>query len=332
MYKVFSMTAGKRYSWRSYNAVQFLQNSLMEFLSIYEDLGYRIAFLAIRQLGLLVRNAGIAVTTVPKTKKERSKRTYEDPIAAMLSWPFVLCSRLWVDAISSCQNLKPLAYPLYGLICGAIKIKLTAFAYSPFTIHCLQLLCALSEGTSTFVPIGAYALSLGNILINHREKIAQKKTNNAERQTLVKPIDVDIAVRISPQQSDMVQVCDALLNRWIEVMINHLGLLSRHPSFPEASFPIVTSLRKINKPLFRNDSFKKSLTMLIKLCETSSEQIRNKRMSLSLSDLPPGKLLFYKENEISLCQYRATTILNRLSSIRSKVESEVLQSEVPSED
>jgi len=308
-----------------------MNNCLLEFFADYPDSAYRIGYVSVRQLGLLVRTAGVDLTKGASknlNKKDKAKRQHADPVLALLSWPFLLCSRLWVDAVGRSSNLQGLSFPLYNVLTSALKMKLSSLAYTPFSLHCLELLCTLSEGTSQFVPIGAYSFALVKTLSSHQERLASKKSSSS-KQAIVKPVDIDICVRIGPQQADILQVAEQLLSRWVQILVDHMGLLARHPSFPEASFPLICHLRKTAR-VCRSDTCRKEMKALIQTAESTAVQIRSKRSDLDLDKLPTGKLLFYGEKETALSQYRRTILTSRHQAFEKKIASEVQSAPLPS--
>jgi len=141
-------------------------------------------------------------------------------------------------------------------------------------------------------------------------------------------VDIDICVRIGPQQADILQVAEQLLSRWVYILVDHMGLLARHPSFPEASFPLICHLRKIVR-LCRSDTCRKEMKALIQTAESTAVQIRSKRSNLDLDKLPPGKLLFYGEKETALSQYRRTILTSRHQAFEKKIASEVQSAPLP---
>lgn len=158
-----------------------MENCFLELLKIDSATTYRVGYLCIRQLGLLLRNACIAtsqgVGTQPKTKstenteKDRKKKALQQQrTQGLVGWPFIRAIYLWTKAVGSVPALRPLAYPLSMIALGAIKHKLTSLVFFPFVYHCMRCLNRLGSSLEAFVPISSHLLKSFSVLLPALEK------------------------------------------------------------------------------------------------------------------------------------------------------------------
>ncbi|KAJ0084380.1 hypothetical protein Patl1_29886 [Pistacia atlantica] len=103
--------------------LQFLSNCVVELLGVDLPTAYQHAFVFIRQLAMILRDAFNVKT------KEAFRKVYE--------WKFMNCLELWTGAIcaySSEADFKPLAYPLTQIISGVARLVPTA-RYFPLRLR-----------------------------------------------------------------------------------------------------------------------------------------------------------------------------------------------------
>ena len=244
----FASAAAGTYTWRSVSNFRFMaprlnsetltrsfslhvarhlvnkENCILELFRLDDATSYRVGYVWIRQLALLLRNASMASsrggsvsqakakTAKAKAKakaargrakrekaakgkagKEKMGRNCDEegeaprrkvkakPLEDLMSWQFVRSMYLWTRVVTSVPSLRPLAYPLFMVILGAVKslgwassivaqCKLQAFLPKnarsrltnlqcfPFVCHGLTCLNRLAAGLEVLVPLSSHLL------------------------------------------------------------------------------------------------------------------------------------------------------------------------------
>ena len=189
------------------------ENCILELFRLDEAATYRVGYVCIRQLALLLRNASIsaaktgtdgnaarqtktktskkakatkgtkagtkgaqAIKGIKKSKVKSAKLSSE----TLVSWSFVRAMFLWSRLVSDVKALKELAYPLYMVILGAIKSQ-SSLNCAPFCLHGLRALNDLAEKTQKLVPLSALLLRLLEMDLKAIEKAAAKSKGRAGR-------------------------------------------------------------------------------------------------------------------------------------------------------
>jgi len=116
---------------------------LVELLRIDDATSYRVGYACIRQLALILRNGCIASSQ--KSEKSKKKKSAQMKAMSLVGWPFIRAMYLWTKAIGSIAVLKPLAYPLFMIVMGATKTRLTSVQNYPFVHHCIRNLNRLGS-------------------------------------------------------------------------------------------------------------------------------------------------------------------------------------------
>lgn len=128
--------------------IRFMQNCLVELLSIDPPTAYQHAFVYIRQLAVHLRSA------YASHRKDSQQAVY--------NWQYVHCLDLWAMLLGQRkeeETLKPLLYPLIQTAIGTITLQPSP-KYYPLRLHCVRTLLELSEARGTFVPLAPYLLEV----------------------------------------------------------------------------------------------------------------------------------------------------------------------------
>ncbi|CAM8919430.1 unnamed protein product [Rhodiola kirilowii] len=136
--------------------LQFLANCVIELLGVDLPAAYQHAFVFIRQLAMILREAHDVRHKDSKTKKKEllHRKVYE--------WKFMNCLELWTGAIcaySSEADFKPLAYPMTQILSGVARLAPTA-RYFPLRLRCVRMLNRIAASTETFIPVSMLLLDM----------------------------------------------------------------------------------------------------------------------------------------------------------------------------
>ncbi|KAF8820646.1 Noc2p family protein, partial [Cardiosporidium cionae] len=358
LYQYYAMATSTGVSWKNLDTLQVMQNCVVEMLTIDEDTAYRVGFLSIRQLGFTIRKSCLAISQKSSPGKAAiyKQKKIQETFGNVYGWAFVRSLRLWCTAIDRLPKLHPLAFPLVTILNASLKLNLTALTYFPFSCHILRLLCDMAVVTNKFVPIASYIFSLLETLSFHWTKVLhktfqsngksipismqskggasikkkQQMPSSSPPLVLIKPCDLDLTLKLSLNQLTLIQTLENLFHRLWLLLVDHMGFLSRHPSFPEMALPLLASLKKLIKSM-KSVAAQRDLKKLMLWTEQSISIIKAKRFSLDIFDIPFGKIAFFPEKDIPLAVERAT-LLEKETERQKKTILSTRDSSITSED
>lgn len=336
----FADAASGGYSWRSVSTFRFMENCYLELLRLDDATAYRVGYVCIRQLALILRSACIATSqgTSQKSganqdKARKKKNLHQQQMQTLVSWQFVRALHLWTKAVSSLPCMRPLAYPLATITTGALKSKLTSVQYYPFVYQCVRCLNRLSASIQVFVPVSSHLLKALSILLPamdkaHRERKGgsgrERKGGNEEAGELLakaKAPEIDILLRFTEGQTNEVMAMEAIGGSLMFLLTDHLGILGRSPSFPEISTPVVFHLRKLSKHC-RSENLRRQLKNLITSVETTQGDITSRREQLNEKEVTSWKKFFIFEADSAIGKARAEILARKEREERQRVEAE----------
>uniref|UniRef100_A0A0G4HPR4 Nucleolar complex protein 2 homolog n=1 Tax=Chromera velia CCMP2878 TaxID=1169474 RepID=A0A0G4HPR4_9ALVE len=361
MYKAYLTASGRMGSFRSHVFLRFLENCLVEMLSVDEGLALRFSFGAIRQMASVVRRACNFKGEGAASRRKKSGgeggqekamkkkvRVAEDVNVAIFSWPFIASARLLARVVTCSpkqqqtvqassgggsplpnrEGLRSLVFPLYTVLGAAIKLRLGQTAFSPFVFHLLEVLNKVSEASGIYIPISSLLLTLLESLENMLDTNVHSATSEARRQqgnkkktkAPPKPPELVVTLRLRQEHLKQIAVAEKLLERLIFLIIDHLGLLARHPSFPEVSAPLVAPLRKASKAA-RSDAVRTSLRSVLRLISESGDVVRKLRSGMSVRGETIGVLLVLPATQVPLAVEREKRWEERREGERKLLEA-----------
>jgi len=316
-------------SWRSISTFRFMENCFVELLRIDDATTYRVGYVCIRQLALVLRSACIATSqsgdakaAADKEKQRKRKGLQAQQAHDVVAWPFMRAAFLWTKAIGSLPCLRPLAYPLSTIVSGALKTKLSSVQYFPFVYHCFRCLNRLAALLEVFVPVAAHLLKVFSILLPTMEKSYKKLGARAGgggggRSTAKAP-EVDVLLRFGESQSHEVLTLETIGSSLCFLFTDHLGLLCRSPSFPEVVAPVLFHLRKHSK--CRSEPLRRQLRQLIATAETTAEDLTARRECLT--EVLSWKRFFIFEADSAMARARADALARLERNERARCEAE----------
>lgn len=355
--KAFAEAASRGYSWRAFSTFRFMENCLVELLRLDGPVAYRVGYAYIRQLALILRNTCLGETSTGGGKDKGKAKTKEDKrgsfgdrkkqkMAAaeagggaaeggnrqqaaakhqqaqqgLTTWPFVRSAYFWTKAVSTVPALRPLAYPLYMVIMGAIKSKLTALNHFPFVYHCLFCLNRMGSTLESFVPISSHLLKSFDVLFQAMEKAKKKKGDTGSKGGIARAPELEVLLRLSEGQVMEALTLETVGSSLCFLFTDHLGLLSQSPSFPEISATVLLHLKKHSKHC-SSEALRHQLKSIVASAEASAEHIRSRRETMAEAPSFKKFLLFAPDSAIA--KARATALKRRTEEDRSRVEAEM---------
>jgi len=334
--RTFADTAAGGYSWRALSTFRFMENCTMELFTLEDSTTYRVGYVWVRQLALILRNACIATSQggdaakAGSSEKGKKKGVVQKQAQSLVSWPFVRSLYLWTKAVGTCKALRPLSYPLAMITMGAVKSKLTNLQHFPFVFHCLQCLNKMASSTEVFVPVASYILKALSVLLTAMDKAHKSGRGKQQQQQDKKEKgfggtrapDVEVILRFSEAQLAEVLTLETMGSHLCFLLIDHLGLLSQSPAFPEVSALVLLHLRKYGKHC-RSEPLRRQMKSIVEKAEASADDIRARRDVLA--EAPSVKKFLVFEPDSALAKARTEALRRRMAEEKGRVEAEMLQ-------
>ncbi|GAU20642.1 hypothetical protein TSUD_230560 [Trifolium subterraneum] len=288
--------------------IRFLSNCVIELLGVDLPTAYQHAFIFIRQLAMILRDAHDTKT------KEAFRKVYE--------WKFINSLELWTDAVraySSQSDFKQLAYPLTQIISGVARLVPTA-RYIPLRLRCIRMLNKLSASTQSFVPVSMLLLDM----------LEMKELNRPPTGGVGKAVDLHSILKVSKPTLKTRAFQEACVFSVVEELAEHLALWSYSVAFMELSFIPIVRLRSFCK-LTKVERFRREMKQLIREIEANVELVNEKRMSVSFLPNDPAASSFLEDEKKSasspLSKYVITLRQRAQQKNNSLMESSVLVGE-----
>eukprot|EP00928_Gymnodinium_smaydae_P088585 TRINITY_DN72654_c0_g1_i1.p1 TRINITY_DN72654_c0_g1~~TRINITY_DN72654_c0_g1_i1.p1 ORF type:complete len:904 (+),score=285.79 TRINITY_DN72654_c0_g1_i1:120-2714(+) len=331
--RAFADAAGNGYSWRSVSTFRFMENCYLELLRIDDATSYRVGYVCVRQLAIVLRNACIATSqggsakaAADSEKQRKRKGLQNQQVQNLVGWPFVCSLYLWTKAVGTLPSLKLLAYPLSAIITGALKSRLSSIQYFPFAYHCFRCLNKLGASLEVFVPISSHVLKALSILLPamdraHRERKGGKAPGSGGNMPAKAP-EIDILLKFSEGQAAEVMTLEAIGGSLLFILMDHLGMLARSPSFPEVSAPVLFHLRKHSKHC-RSENLRRQLKQMIAHAEATAQDITARREALpGDAQATAWKRLFVFEPDSAMGKARKEALARKEREEKGRVEAE----------
>lgn len=240
--------------------IQFLSNCVVELYGVDLSNAYQHAFVFIRQMAMILRNA-LSVKT-----KESFKNVY--------SWKFMNCLDVWVKVLCThraTDDLQPLAYPLVQIISGVARLVPTA-RYFPLRVQCAKMLNRLASATMTFIPVASLLVDM----------LEFKELNRPPTGGIGKAIDFSTTLKVPKLTLKTRAFQEECVSSVVEQLVEHLTLWSYSVAFPELAFIPVVRLRQFKKET-KVDRFRRQVKQLIDQVESNIEYVGKKRTEISFS-------------------------------------------------
>ena len=183
--------------------------------------------------------------------------------------PFVKSAKLWVQAVSRCAALKPLAQPLTIVLLSAIRAKESHLVFAPYVSILLGLVNDLSLNCQVFIPIASSCMETLTLCSN---KLASKTLTAEGRE----PNITDV-VRVSERHLKDRRAVRGLTLMVAHELARHVAFLARTSALPEVGWVILQNLRKLTKS---NPAVKQELSGLVSSLEKSIAEVKEKRQNV----------------------------------------------------
>lgn len=288
--------------------IRFLGNCIIELLGVDLPTAYQHAFIYIRQLAMILREALNTKT------KEAFRKVYE--------WKFMNCLELWTGVIcaySSESDFTQLAYPLTQIISGVARMVPTA-RYFPLRLRCVRMLNQIAASTHSFIPVSMLLLDM----------LEMKELNRPPTGGVGKAVDLRSILKVSKLTLKTRAFQEACVFSVVEELAEHLAQWSYSIAFMELSFIPLVRLRSFCKST-KVERFRKEMRHLIRQIEASSDYVNGKRMSVSFLPNDPSAASFLEDEKKSassaLSKYVMTLRQRAEQKNNSLMESSVIVGE-----
>lgn len=288
--------------------ISFLGNCFIELLGTDISASYQHAFVFIRQLSMILREALNTKT------KEAFRKVYQ--------WKFIHCLELWTGAVcsySSQSELRPVAYPLAQIISGVARLVPTA-RYIPLRLRCVSMLNRIAASTGTFIPVSMLLMDM----------LDMKELNRPPTGGVGKGVDLRTLLKVSKPAVKTRAFQEACVYSVVEELVEHLTQWSYSVAFFELSSIPTLRLRSFYKST-KAERFRKEMKQLISQIEANSEFVNKKRASVGFQPNEPAAASFLedekKAGESPLSQYAMIIRQRAKQRNESLVESDVIVGE-----
>ncbi|XP_018441413.1 nucleolar complex-associated protein 2 [Raphanus sativus] len=288
--------------------ISFLGNCFIELIGTDISASYQHAFVFIRQLAMILREALNTKT------KEAFRKVYQ--------WKFIHCLELWTGAVcsySSQSELRPVAYPLAQIISGVARLVPTA-RYIPLRLRCVSMLNRIAASTGTFIPVSMLLMDM----------LDMKELNRPPTGGVGKGVDLRTLIKVSKPAVKTRAFQEACVYSVVEELVEHLTQWSCSVAFFELSSIPTLRLRSFYKST-KAERFRKEMKQLISQIEANSEFVNRKRASVGFQPNEPAAASFLenekKAGESPLSQYAVIIRQRAKQRNESLVESDVIVGE-----
>ncbi|XP_038885121.1 nucleolar complex protein 2 homolog [Benincasa hispida] len=275
--------------------IQFLGNCVIELFRVDLSVAYQHAFLFIRQLAMILREA------LNTRTKEAFRKVYE--------WKYINCLELWTGAVcayGSEVDFKPLAYPLAQIISGVARLVPTA-RYFPLRLRCIKMLNRIAASIGTFIPVSMLLLDM----------LEMKELNRPPTGGIGKAVDLRTILKVSKPTLKTRAFQEACVFSVIEELAGHLSQWSYSASFFELSFIPVVRLRNFSKST-KVQRFQKEIRQLIRQVEANSEFTNERRNSISFLPNDPAVSSFLEDEK----KLGASPLSKYVSTLRQRARQQ----------
>ncbi|XP_077249793.1 noc2p family [Tasmannia lanceolata] len=273
--------------------IQFLGNCVVELYGVDLPCAYQHAFVFIRQLGMILRDA-LTVKT-----KEAFRKVYNRK--------FMNCLELWTGVIcayGSEADFRPLAYPLTQIISGVPRLVPTA-RYFPVRLRCTRMLNRIGAATGTYIPVSLLLLDM----------LEMKELTRPPIGGVGEAVDLRTTLKVSKSRLNTRAFQEACVFSVVEQLAEHLAQWSYSVAFFELAFIPLTRLKSFCKST-KVQRFRRELKELIRQVEASSEFINSKRMNIAFSPSDPAVASFLQAEKDS----RASPLSKYVDNIRARAQ------------
>ncbi|KAI4373698.1 hypothetical protein MLD38_011794 [Melastoma candidum] len=288
--------------------IQFLSNCVIELLGVDLGCAYQHAFVFIRQLAVILRDALTMKT------KESFRKVYE--------WKYISCLELWTGAIcaySSEVDFAPLAYPLTQIILGVSRLVPTA-RYFPLRLRCIRMLNRIAAATGTFIPVSMLLLDM----------LEMKELNKPPTGGVGNTIDFRSVLKVNKASLKTKSFQEACVSSVVEEIAEHLQRWSYSVAFFELSFIPSVRLRNFSKST-KVERFRKEMRQLIRQIDANAEFTNKRRSTISFLPNDPASSSFLEDEKRTgaspLSQYVSVLRQRAQQRIDSLKESSVIVGE-----
>ncbi|CAI0544874.1 unnamed protein product [Linum tenue] len=297
--------------------IQFLGNCVIEVFRVDLPTAYQQAFVYIRQLAMILRDA---ITMKTKNSQMLTYALYlfhKESFRRVYEWKFMNCLELWTGAVctySSEADFRPLAYPLTQIISGVASLVPTA-RYFPLRLRCVRMLNRIAASTGTFIPVSTLLLDM----------LEMKELNRPPTGGVGKAVDLRTTLKVNKPTLKTRAFQEACVYSVVEELAEHLAQWSYSMAFFELSFIPAVRLRSFCKAT-KVDRFRKEMRQLIRQIEANSKFTNEKRTSITLPNDPAAASEIENEKQLGpspLSKYVATLRERAKQRSNSLVESSV---------
>ncbi|KAK2194865.1 Nucleolar complex protein 2 [Babesia duncani] len=298
-YRAVIKAASREHTLENHGLFKISQNCLAElFESAPVPNAYTLAFTSIRDLGINVRTEWAS-----ETKKQKKAASAHHMVMSVCSWSFLEAVNVWVSIV--CKNRKELGdfvYPLTTVIMAAIKIKMPKTSYMPLVLHLIRALNRLSQGVDKYIPVACFVFGILDRLtlldLKRMQRIGATNSTRATKHLMV-------TLRIQKRELQLPFIFYKIYRQIELLLLDHVGFVALHPSFPEYSIVLMDQLKRFHKSERADGDFCSFIKKIDTLIKDSNAKIKSLRKDLDMSK-PIARVAILKAHtdKIAIAKYR----------------------------
>ena len=294
----------------------FLMSCVVDLYATDMEAAYQHTFVYTRQLAIYLRAA----------LQQQSQAN----VRAVFNWQYLQALRTWglvVSSFPSPAQLGPLIHPVVQVALGLMDLFASPRMF-PMHLHVIEMLNHItSRANGVYIPVSSYILRIltspSLTLENVKDGFSGGKKRTREEGSVDK-VDLQFTMRVKKAQF---RTGDYKIMVWKEtlyLLTEHLASHSVSIGFPEAFWPVASTLRKLKKDV-KVPRIHSQLSTIVKHFESTAQAIQTKRNNVNFGPCDMMAVKSFEDNLKSegnpLVHYHASLRRDRMSDFAAKQQS-----------
>lgn len=290
----------------------FLMSCVVDLYSTDMEAAYQHTFVYTRQLAIYLRAA--------------LQQQTQSNVRAVFNWQYLQALRTWGLVISSYPSpsqLGPLIHPVVQIALGLMDLFASPRMF-PMHLHVIEMLNHItSRANGVYIPVSSYVLRIitspSLSLENVKDGMSAGKKRGREENT--DKVDLQFTMRVKKSQFKTGDYRILVWKEALYLLTEHLAAHSTSIGFPEAFWPVATTLRKLKKDV-KVPRIHSQLSTIVKHFESTTQAIQSKRNNVNFGPCDMMAVKAFEDNQKSegnpLIHYHASLRRDRMSEFSAK--------------
>eukprot|EP00758_Cryptobia_borreli_P009006 Tbor_TRINITY_DN5438_c0_g2::TRINITY_DN5438_c0_g2_i1::g.24251::m.24251/K14833/NOC2; nucleolar complex protein 2 len=287
--------------------IGFLMSSVVDLYGSDIEAAYQHTFVYTRQLATHLRAA----------LQQQSQAN----VRAVFNWQYLNALRTWglvVSSYSEPAQLGPLIHPVVQISLGVMDLFSSPRMY-PMHLHVLEMLNHItSRANGVYIPLTPYIL---RILTSPSLSLTSADKRGRDSGNIADKVDLQFCMRVKKSQFRSQDYKISVWKETLFLLLAHLAVHSTAIGFPEAFWPVESTLKKLRKDV-KIPKIHSIISTILKHMESTSKKIIVKRDAANFgpSDMVSVKMFEddLKREGNPLIQYHTSLREARLKEFADK--------------